>query len=158
MTKETPTIGALEIMHKKIIILILIALSSAIFISLKAYNRKAYISDTPVVQQQENTQAYIDFTKETFSRYSLGNTEGISEGALEGLGDSITGLNSFPKEYFSTSFTVLHTKDGLAGGKEMNIVFEANPDKVFWVWVYRLAGGGYELRGFQENTYYNNKK
>ena len=148
--------GVFISVHKKLIIFILAALSLVALVVLKTYYTDTRVETTTEVQQQANSaQPYIDFVDKTFASYSSGNTSGISEGALEGLGDSVTGIKSFPKEYFTSNFKVLNTRNGLAGGKEMNIRFEDKPDKVFWVWVYKLATGDYEIRGFQENTKYS---
>ena len=36
------------------------------------------------------------------------------------------------------------------GGKQIPVVFRSRPDRAFDAWVYRLGGGGYDLRGFSE--------
>ena len=52
----------------------------------------------------------------------------------------------------------MEIKNSVAGGEEINILFPDKPDKVFWVWVYKLADGGYETRGFKENPYYTHER
>ncbi|HBY09772.1 MAG TPA: hypothetical protein VI911_06800 [Patescibacteria group bacterium] len=82
----------------------------------------------------------------------------LSETVLEGLGDGKSGLNSYSSEYFKGRFVVMDIKNGLAGGKEINIIFPDKPDKVFWVWVYVTTDGVYEMRGFQVNSIYTEDK
>ena len=45
-------------------------------------------------------------------------------------------------------------KNAIAGGKEINILFPENPNKVFWVWIYKTSENVYEMRGFQQNSEY----
>jgi len=88
----------------------------------------------------------------------LNDPKTLSETVLEGLGDGKSGLNSYSSDYFRGRFVVMGIKKSLAGGEEVNILFPDKPDKVFWVWVYKLAGGDFEMRGFKENTYYTKEK
>jgi hypothetical protein len=82
----------------------------------------------------------------------------LNETVLEGLGDKKSGLNNFSSDYYKGRFIVIDISNSIAGGKEINILFPDKPDKVFWVWVYRIADGTYEFRGFKENSYYNTEK
>ncbi len=62
--------------------------------------------------------------------------------------DTIGGLDAFDKDYYNSKFVVLALNDSLIGGKEIQIIFQDKPDRVFNAWVYKLAGGEYELRSF----------
>jgi hypothetical protein len=42
--------------------------------------------------------------------------------------------------------------NALGGGKEVSIIFQDKPDKFFTAWVYKLAGGQYDLRELRENV------
>lgn len=64
-------------------------------------------------------------------------------------------------EYFKSKFVVLSINKALMGGQDMIIIFQDKPDKVFYAWVYKLAGeedeDTYELRVFQEYDKLNAK-
>lgn len=66
-----------------------------------------------------------------------------------------TGLSNFSDDYYKGRFVVIDIGNFPGGGKQINILFPDKPDKVFWVWVYKLSEGeGYEMRGFAENPSY----
>ena len=58
-----------------------------------------------------------------------------------------SGLNAF-KDYLSSKFVVMWLADALMGGKIITVLFRDKPDKLFDAWVYRLAGGEYDFRGW----------
>jgi hypothetical protein len=60
----------------------------------------------------------------------------------------ISGLDSFDKSYYRSKFVVITINDSMAGGKDIQILFQDKPDRIFYAWVYQLATGEYELRGF----------
>ncbi len=53
---------------------------------------------------------------------------------------------------------VFTINDFMAGGKEISIIFRDKPDKLFNVWVYKLATGNYDLREFWQNPGYSEDK
>jgi hypothetical protein len=97
--------------------------------------------------------SYLSEIRTTLDNY-LKDPKSVSETLVEGLGDEKSGLKNYSNNYYESKFKVVNSKDSMAGGKEFNILFTDKPDKVFWVWVYKLAGGTYEMRGFQENPRY----
>jgi hypothetical protein len=60
--------------------------------------------------------------------------------------DTISGLRAFDKSYYESKFVVLKIDDAVFGGKEIQIIFQDKPDRVFNAWVYK--GKDYELRSF----------
>jgi hypothetical protein len=62
-----------------------------------------------------------------------------------------SGLADFDKEYYQSKFAVLAIDNALPGGKDVLIIFQDKPDKIFTAWVYKLADGKYDFRGFWEN-------
>lgn len=62
------------------------------------------------------------------------------------------GLNDYSKSYYNSPFVVYEENNSLAGGKQLEIIFVDKPDKMFTAWVYKLATGDYELKGFGQNT------
>lgn len=60
----------------------------------------------------------------------------------------ISGLSSFSKDYYKSKFVVVTINKGISGGDDIQILFQDKPDRIFYAWVYKLASGDYELRGF----------
>lgn len=60
----------------------------------------------------------------------------------------ISGLDSFDKEYYRSKFVVLTINKSISGGVDIQILFQDKPDRIFYAWVYQLADGSFELRGF----------
>lgn len=60
----------------------------------------------------------------------------------------ISGLESFDKEYYKSKFVVLTINKSISGGVDIQIMFQDKPDRIFYAWVYQLADGSFELRGF----------
>lgn len=68
---------------------------------------------------------------------------------IKTTGDGIiSGLESFDKEYYRSKFIVLTINKSLSGGVDIQILFQDKPDRIFYAWIYQLADGSFELRGF----------
>jgi hypothetical protein len=132
----------------------------------------------------ENTIEPLEFTEEQLESYysSYQNPyvlhlrkalDGYLDGSNEGMEapeavinpgfetkGAINGLSKFDKEYYQSKFMVFTMNDSLAGGKEIAIIFQDKPDKLFTAWVYKLAGQeeAYDLRGFWQVLGYDEKK
>ena len=104
---------------------------------------------------------YVKHVRVALNGYLNGSNEGMSvpEMVIETgkVNNAASGLSSFSKDYYQSKFIVFTINDSLAGGREMNIIFQDKPDKVFYVWVYQVASGEYDLRGFAENNKYNSE-
>lgn len=70
----------------------------------------------------------------------------------------ISGLNSFDKEYYRSKFIVATINDSTLGGKDIQIIFQNKQDRIFYAWVYELATGEFELRGFNSKEHFDEKK
>lgn len=110
-----------------------------------------------VAEKQIFTDPYVLHLRKALDGYLAGTNEGMSEPDLvikpvKGDDKHVTGLDSFPKEYYQSKFVVISKADSLAGGKAINILFVDRPDKIFYTWVYLQGDGTYDLRGFRENT------
>lgn len=79
----------------------------------------------------------------------------VTEARREGI---ISGLDSFDKEYYKSKFVVLTFTKNIAGGVDIQIMFQDKLDRIFYAWVYKLAGGNYELRGFNSKEYFDPMK
>ena len=99
---------------------------------------------------------YVISLRTALNAYSAGDWQenGVAEAAVTGIErEGITsGLDSFDKEYFESKFWVATIDDSIAGGKDIQIIFQDRPDKMFYAWVYKLNTEGgedeFELRGF----------
>jgi hypothetical protein len=94
--------------------------------------------------------------RRSLDRYLRGEFRGLEWApVVKGiLGDGTDGLGSFDKSYYKSKFIVIQTEGFLGGGKTVSIVFIDRPDRMFDVWIYRLASGSYEMRAFsQDNSF-----
>ncbi|MBI4065337.1 hypothetical protein HY409_03130 [Candidatus Gottesmanbacteria bacterium] len=105
---------------------------------------------------------YVQFLRKALDAYLANDSSGvnISMGAVkedrrEGI---ITGLDAFDKSYYKSKFVVVTINDSIAGGKDIQIMFQEKPDRIFYAWVYELADGTYELRGFNSKEYFDPEK
>lgn len=108
---------------------------------------------------------YVIYIRKALDSYLAGNNVGINDIAIKSdtvhsdqNGDTLSGLDSFSKDYYKSKFIVVNFAAGIGGGKVISIEFQDKPDKVFDVWIYQLAGGDYELRGFSENKILSGEK
>ena len=80
----------------------------------------------------------------------------IEKGEING---TPTGLSSFDKDYYKSKFIVYAINNSIAGGKEIVIIFQDKPDKLFTAWVYKFGGEEeYDLRGFWQDLTYDEGK
>lgn len=125
---------------------------------------------TPIVFTQEQLDEYYQTTKNPFvlhlrkalNGYLNGTNIGVESPNLVIKEDTVkgspTGLDSFDKSYYKSKFIVYSIDDSVAGGKEIRIIFQDKPDKMFIGWVYKLATGKYDFRGFGQDTTYTEEK
>jgi len=124
----------------------------------------------PIVFTQEQLNDYYQTTKNPFvlhirkalNGYLSGTNVGMDSPDLviekDEIDGSPTGLSSFDKDYYKSKFIVFMMNDSIAGGKFIRIIFQDKPDKVFIAWVYKLAGGEYDFRGFSQDSAYTEEK
>ncbi|KKS69706.1 MAG: hypothetical protein UV41_C0047G0006 [Candidatus Daviesbacteria bacterium GW2011_GWA2_42_7] len=125
---------------------------------------KPIVSDLNVPDSWEDTSDNIEdyykvyknpavlFLRKALNAYLNNDSSGIniSNAAVkketgEGI---ISGLESFDKEYYKSKFVVLTINKSISGGVDIQILFQDKPDRIFYAWVYQLADGNFELRGF----------
>ena len=99
---------------------------------------------------------FVLHIRKALNGYLSGTNEGIDMPDLVIKADisedgTIGGLSSFSSDYYKSKFIVFAINDSVIGGKMINIVFQDKPDKLFNAWVYKLAGGSYDFRGFWQN-------
>lgn len=121
-------------------------------------------------EDPKDIQSYYDAYEDPFvihlrkalNGYLDGSNYGMSEPKLvveSGESDNyLEGLSSFSKSYYQSKFIVYYLDDSIAGGKDIQIIFQDKPDKLFRAWVYRLSSGKYDLRGFSQDLRYTPEK
>lgn len=153
-----------------IIILIILVIIILLTQKLPQFNKDSKISPTPTSQiksildapksELENYYAiykdpYILYLRKCLDAYVAHDSSGvnISMAAVESSSVSgfLSGLDSFSKDYYKSKFVVVTLRDSIAGGKDIQIIFQDKPDKIFYVWIYKLADDSFELRGFNVN-------
>jgi len=91
----------------------------------------------------------IEFPESVIEAHILEGTP--PESGIESSDPAPSGLDSFSKDYYRSKFVVMAINDGVMGGKIINIIFQDKPDKLFNAWVYQMADGVYDFRGFWQN-------
>jgi len=105
---------------------------------------------------------FVIHIRKVFTSYLDGSNYGMSEPQLvivpSTSSSRLNGLSSFIKDYYQSKFIVYSIDNNIAGGKNISIIFQDKPDKLFSAWVFKLTGGTYDLRGFWQNLAYSPEK
>lgn len=155
-------------------VLILIAISVIFFMLYKNKGDSQHLQSPHIITTLTPTIAVIHFTQAQLQEYYLSYEDpyvialrtaldGYLDGTNKGMDDPqlvikadkregyIDGLSSFSKNYYKSKFIVYAIEDSLAGGKQIAIIFQDYPDKMFDAWIYKTADNNYYLRGFSQN-------
>ncbi|OGH18810.1 MAG: hypothetical protein A3F31_04515 [Candidatus Levybacteria bacterium RIFCSPHIGHO2_12_FULL_38_12] len=104
---------------------------------------------------------YVVYLRKALNAYLVNDSSevtismtAIQKDNREGI---ISGLDSFEKDYYKSKFVVLTINGNIGGGKDIQIIFQEKPDRIFYAWVYDLADGTYELRGFNSKEHFDEK-
>jgi hypothetical protein len=81
---------------------------------------------------------YILYIRKAINNYLARKLEG---------NDNYEALEKVDPVYLKNRFIVLSIEDSLMGGREILLISQKKPDKIFYAWVYK-AGDTYELRSF----------
>jgi len=172
------TVISKQFYNKKTLLIILIFIFIALIMSYIVFHKKSQTnlregqaknqSQELILSEKELKQYYKVYSdpyvlhiRKSLDNYLRGKNEGISPVAIESLIDDdkkLSGLDSFDKSYYTSKFNVFAVNDSIGGGKTVNIIFLDKPDKLFNVWIYKLASGEYELRGFWQNESFGEKE
>ncbi len=105
---------------------------------------------------------FVLYLRKALDAYLANDSSGVNismaavqEDRRDGI---ITGLDAFDKNYYKSKFIVLTINDSIAGGKDIQIIFQDKPDRIFYVWVYQLADESYELRAFNSKEYFEERR
>ena len=105
---------------------------------------------------------YVIHLRKAFDGYLSGTNYGMQtpQFVIESSSSSgmLNGLSSFSKDYYKSKFVVFFISDSKAGGENIGIIFQDNPDKAFEAWVHKLADGTYDLGGFGQILSYTPEK
>lgn len=152
---------------KKLKIIIIVLIFSTLLIASVLYSQNVTIemasneSDQSSSTLENPVIETINLSEEEFNKYAQVYKDPYViflrerfDAALDNNED--LGIDNY-KEYFESKFVVYNMTDSIAGGKDILIIFQDKPDKIFYAWVYKPVGTeDYELRGF--NARENNEE
>ncbi len=104
-----------------------------------------------VIQVRKALNGYLDG-----SNYGMTEPRLVIESSTSD--DFLYGLSSFSKNYYKSKFIIYTINNNIAGGKNISIIFQDKPDKLFVAWVYKLVDNSYDVRGFGQNLSYTPEK
>lgn len=148
-----------------ILSIVLIALSVlASLLWIQNIRRSEKVIEEPAIMtlSKEDLKRYYAVYKDPYVMHLRKALNGYLDGSNEGmdipeltiqkhkLDDTQAGLSSFDRSYYESKFVVFEIVDSIAGGKNITIIFQDKPDKIFTAWVYKMYGGKYDLRDFWE--------
>lgn len=119
-----------------------------------------------IVFTDEQLQQYYAVYDDPFVKHVRVGLNGYLDGSNSGMldpsftiesreGDGMTaGLESFDRAYYQGKFIVFALNDHLGGGKEVDLMFQDKPDRMFGAWVYNIGDDTYDLRGFWQKSDY----
>lgn len=103
----------------------------------------------------------VIFLRKALNAYLANDSAGVNISMAAVQSDTrdgiISGLSSFSKDYYKSKFVVVTIDKSIAGGEDIQILFQEKPDRIFYAWVYQLASGDYELRGFNSKENFDQK-
>lgn len=104
----------------------------------------------------------VIFLRKAFNAYLAddGSQACVLQGAVkedrrEGI---ITGLDAFDKNYYKSKFIVATIGDNEENGKDIQIIFQDKPDRIFYAWVGENPNGDTCLIGFNSKEYFDPDK
>lgn len=78
----------------------------------------------------------------------------VKEQRREGI---ITGLEAFSKDYYKSKFIVATIDDDKENGKDIQVIFQDKPDRIFFAWVGNNPSGEICLLGFNSKEHFDAK-
>ncbi|MFA6304366.1 MAG: membrane lipoprotein lipid attachment site-containing protein [Patescibacteria group bacterium] len=98
---------------------------------------------------------YVKYLRRSLDDYLSSNfsTQSRGFGLIDGIhyADSAYGnFNMIDPAYLKSKFIVLSTDFNPFGGKGITLIFKNKPDRIFYAWVYRYIGVGYDLRDLSD--------
>lgn len=150
-----------------ILIIILIGLSLS---NNSSQNKKSTASPSPTIasktildapkeqiQQYYNVykNPYVIYLRKALNAYLANDSSQacIFQGAVSGRVDKgiVTGLDSFDKNYYKSKFIVFTIDKDKENGENIQIIFQDEPDRIFYAWVGDNPYKELCLLGFNSN-------
>ncbi len=82
---------------------------------------------------------YVIYLRQALNAYLAHDSSQacIFQGAVDKRVDQgiVTGLDAFSKEYYKSKFVVVTIDDNSENGKDIQIIFQDKPDRIFYAWV-----------------------
>ena len=100
-----------------------------------------------IVLSPEQMKRYASTYKDPCVRHIRKVIDNYLNGKLVG-NDKYDDLKAVDQEYLRNRFVVLSVKNSIMGGREISLISQKKPDKIFWTWIYKYPDGVYELRAF----------
>lgn len=118
-----------------------------------AYHTIAGLNDDALILSGEELQAYRRVYDDPFVQHVRTGLDSFMAGEGRGVfqGEELLGNLEAWREYLSHRFVVLSLEPSPAGGYLITLLSREKPDRAFTAWVYSLAGGDFQLRGFSES-------
>lgn len=138
----------------------------AIFVSISFLNSRQPISSFSEKQVSEYNQIYqnteIIFLRQAFNAYLENDSSkaciiagAVNQDKRDGI---ITGLDSFSKDYYKSKFIVATIDDNSENGKDIQIIFQEKPDRIFYAWVGQNPQGQTCLIGFNSKENFDQQE
>ena len=135
------------IKNSRYILILILILLIIILGYLYKFNRFPQSVNNPITTSKEigkyykiYQDPYVVNLRQSLNNY-VTNSNGIND------------LVSYDSSYYKSKFIVMTINNNIGGGKDIQIIFQDKPDRVFSAWVYKLATGDYELRSFNSKDY-----
>lgn len=105
---------------------------------------------------------YVVYLRKALNAYLANDSSQacISEGAVtkEQRDGIITGLDVFSKDYYKSKFIVATIDNNKENGKDIQIIFQDKPDRIFYAWVGNNPSGEICLLGFNSKEHFDEKE
>ncbi len=104
---------------------------------------------------------YVIYLRKALNAYLANDSSQacIFEGAVKEIRKEgiITGLDAFSKDYYKSKFIVATINDDKENGKDIQIIFQDKPDRIFFAWVGNNPSGEICLLGFNSKERFDEK-
>ncbi|MBI2621992.1 MAG: hypothetical protein HYW63_05115 [Candidatus Levybacteria bacterium] len=160
----------MKLFHKSYLPLIAILIIVAVAIGYSQISKSSPQTTQEVSVNQKELEGYyqvyknpsVIFLRKAFNAYLAndGSQVCILQGAVkedrrEGI---ITGLDAFSRDYYKSKFIVATIDDNQENGKDIQIIFQDKPDRIFYAWVGDNPDGKTCLIGFNSKEYFDPDK
>lgn len=123
-------------------------------------DQSASIPNTATVEDYYSVyqNPFVIYLRIAFAAYSKGvpQVANIDSAAIQAskVENIESGLDNFDKNYYQSKFVVLTISDNERDGKDLQIIFQDKPDRIFYAWIVKDQSSevGHSLIGFNSRT------